>query len=83
MSSKKDVSILDEIVFKTTNGMFLWVNSNSLQLEAKGEDSIQKENKFRIEKTQWIKMADEYYLRQYMSNNDLNPMFRRREKLQE
>ena len=51
MSSKKDVSILDEIVFKTTNGMFLWVNSNSLQLEAKGEDSIQKENKFRIEKT--------------------------------
>jgi hypothetical protein len=40
MSSRKDVSILDEIVIKATNGMFLRVNVHTLQLEAKGEDNV-------------------------------------------
>ena len=39
MSSRKGVSILDEIVFKTTNGQFLNINKD-LILEAKGEDTI-------------------------------------------
>ncbi len=77
------MSILDEIVIKATNGMFLRVNVHTLQLEAKGEDSISKENIFRMEKTEWIKMCDEFYTRKYLNNNELNPMFRRTEMLKD
>ena len=71
-SHHQNITFLDDVVFKCTNGMYLSVDSNHV-LVANGDHISQDKNKFRIEKAESIKMPDEYYLRQNVNSNYLNP----------